>query len=166
VTAAEEHEETGNKVPAPSPTAHLIQRYREVKDGTTPPDQILVLLLEGAVRFVEQAAESLACRDLEAKNTRLCKAQRIVLELTGALDPSIGEQTFRNLRGLYFFVYRRLVEANVHNDERALQEGLKVLRDLFELWREAVRGYREGLARSRDGGRPRTSETEGLCVQC
>ena len=112
------------------------QEYLEVQVRTASPDQLLLMLLDGAVRFAEGGLEGLTRGDREAKSRLLLKAQAIVLELVGSLSPSVGEKLYGNLTGLYKFIYTRLVEANLRDDPSAVEEALKILRDVRETWRQ------------------------------
>ena len=118
------------------------QEYLQVQVLTASQDQLLLMLLDGAVRFVETAREKMERKEREAKNELLLKAQNIILELIQSLDPSVGEKIYANLIGLYKFILRRLLAANVNDDPTSLDEGLKILRNVRETWSQAVAAYR------------------------
>jgi flagellar protein FliS len=138
-----------------------IQEYLLVQVRTATQDQLLLLLLDGAVRFVEGARERMAQGERERKGELLLKAQNIVLELIQSLSPSIGEKIYSNLIGLYKFIVRRLVEANARNEPQALEEGLQILKEVRQTWREAVAVYRAELS----GRAPAAAPAPGLSVQ-
>jgi len=137
------------------------QEYLQVQVRTASPDQLLLMLLDGAVRFVEGAREKMGCGEREAKGQLLMKAQNIVLELIQSLQPSVGEKLYANLIGLYKFIYRRLVEANLRDDLRSLEEALQILGQVRETWRQAVAIYRAETA----GKEPGAAPAKGLSVQ-
>jgi flagellar protein FliS len=122
------------------------QEYHQVQVRTASPDQLLLMLLDGAVRFAEGGREHLARGNHEEKCNLLIKAENIVLELIQSLSPSVGEKIYANLIGLYKFIYRKLAEANIQNDPQKLEEALKVLLNVRETWRQAVAGYRREAA--------------------
>ena len=130
------------------PDGGLAQEYLQVQVRTASPDQLLLMLLDGAVRFVEGGREQMARGNHETKCYLLLKAENIVLELIQSLSPSVGEKIYSNLIGLYKFIYLRLVEANIQNDHRKLGEALKILLDVRETWRLAVASYRRETAGS------------------
>src|SRR5213075_2159536 len=101
------------------PDSGKAQEYLQVQVRTASQDQLLLMLLDGAVRFVEGALERLGKRDREGKCSLLKKAENIVLELIQSLSPAIGEKLYSNLIGLYKFIFRRLVEGNMKDDPRA-----------------------------------------------
>ncbi|MGH9362948.1 MAG: flagellar export chaperone FliS [Thermoanaerobaculia bacterium] len=137
------------------------QGYLEVQVLTASQDQLLLMLLDGAVRFVEGARERLAAGDRDGKNGQLLRAQTILLELIQSLSPAVGEKLYGNLIGLYKFIYRKLVEANLRDEARCLEEGLIILQEVRETWRQAVAAYRAGLA----GGPPAPEPEKRLSVQ-
>jgi flagellar protein FliS len=118
------------------------QSYLEVQVKTASPDQLLLMLLDGAVRFVEGALERMEKGDREGKGTQLARAGDIVLELVQSLNPAIGEKLYENLVGLYKFIYRRLVDGNLRDDRASVEEGLRILRHVRETWRQAVASWR------------------------
>ena len=106
---------------------------------TAPKEQLLLMLMDGAVRFAERARDLLPQKDYEGFGNACIRTQRIMMELICSLrKETIGEPLYNNLVGLYHFVYTRLVEANLHRDADRLDEALKILRDLREMWHEAV----------------------------
>lgn len=122
--------------------SHLVEQYYKVHVETAPKDQLLLMVLDGMLRFVDRAREAMETGALEEKNTCLQKTQALLLELDGALSPEIGEKLYRDLRGLYFFVYRKLIEANLRNSIELLDEGRQMLVHISETWRLAVKQYR------------------------
>jgi flagellar protein FliS len=143
------------------PTSGKAQEYLQVQVRTATKDQLLIMLLDGAVRFVEGARERMARGEREEKNALLQKAQNIVLELVQSLSPAIGEPLYGNLIGLYKFIYRRLVEANLRDDPQSLEEALQILSEVRETWRQAVAAFRAGLS----GPAPAPAAAQGLSLK-
>ena len=126
------------------------QEYLQVQVMTSSKDQLLLLLLDGAVRFVEGARDRLAEGKLEEKHLQLVKAQNIVLELLSSLSPDVGDKIYTSLVGLYKFIYNRLVTANLRNDAKSLAEALRILHTVRAMWRDAVSAFHS----STSGGAP------------
>ena len=139
------------------------QEYLKVQVKTASQDQLLLMLLDGAVRFVEGALERQAAGDREAKGALLLKAENIILELVQSLSPTIGEKVYGNLIGLYKFIYGRLVDGNLRDDPASIGEGLRILKDVRETWRQAVASYRSGL--DAPMARKAQAPAAGICVQ-
>ncbi len=145
------------------PDSGKAQEYLQVQVKTASPDQLLLMLLDGAVRFVEGALDRMARGDRAGKSEQLVKAQNIVLELIQSLNPAVGEPLYGNLIGLYKFIYVRLVCGNAADDAKAIGEGLQVLRDVRETWRQAVAAFRaERTASSQSEARAVSSASISL----
>lgn len=128
------------------------RRYREVQVGTASKDELLLLLVDGAVRFGDGALlemEKGKGHDISARNDLLLKAQRIVLELMTALSPVIGLELYENLQGLYRFTFQRLFEGNARSDLALVRDGVRMLHRIRDLWRDAI-----DKARSERDSRP------------
>jgi flagellar secretion chaperone FliS len=122
------------------------REYLEVQVRTASKDQLLLLLLDGAVRFVEGALDKMEKGDREERCRLIVKAQNIVLELLQSLNPAIGDALYVKLVGLYKFIYRSLVEGNLHDDRAKVEAGLQILFDVRDTWRQAVAAYRQEMA--------------------
>ena len=117
------------------------RRYREVQVKTASQEDLLLLLLDGGVRFAEGALMEMdkgEDEDLSRRNDHLIRAQKILLELMGALSPAIGLEMFRNLQDLYRFTFTRLFEGNVQGDRKQVDDGVRLYKRIREMWREAV----------------------------
>jgi flagellar protein FliS len=121
------------------------REYLEVQVRTASQDQLLLLLLDGAVRFVEGALDRMARGEREEKSRLLVKAQNIILELVQTLDPAIGDAIYGKLVGLYKFIFLRLVEGNLQDDLAKVEDGLRILLEVRETWRQAVAAYRKAI---------------------
>ena len=98
------------------------------------PHRMMAMLYDGALDAVARARMALAGRDIAQRGAAIAKAIRIIDEgLKASLDDRGGEIT-RNLRDLYVYMTRRLIEANLHADDGALQEVGRLLETLREGW--------------------------------
>jgi len=114
------------------------QAYQRVRVETASPPQLLLALYDGAVRFLGRARAAQESGDREGLHRNLVRTQDIVVELMTSLDLSRGGVA-QQLMGLYVYVYRTLVEANVAHDGAKIEEIDGILRKLRDAWREAVR---------------------------
>ncbi len=122
--------------------ANPYEKYREVQVLTASPERLVLLLYEGAIRFLEEARAALDGRDLAKAHERLTRTQDILTELITGLD--FNYEVSSNLYRLYDYFRRRLVEANVRKDPGAVQEVLRFLKELRDTWREAVVSRKAG----------------------
>ena len=108
--------------------------YQRGQVGSAGPVRIVVLLYEGAIRFVRQALEKFD--DPGARGHALGRAHRIVSELLAALDYDAGGEIAQNLDRLYRFVLDEITRANVENEREPLKGVVKVLDALGDGWRQ------------------------------
>ena len=109
--------------------------YKRNKILTQSREQLVVLLYEGAIRFLRQAAEAMQAGDHEAKANFINRAQAIIDELDASLDLEVGGEIAANLQGLYAFMTRHLTQAVVRNDPQMIREVIACLEDLNEGWK-------------------------------
>jgi len=112
-----------------------ISTYKENAVSTQTKGRLIVLLYEGAIKFLRQAISELEAGNYAAKGEYINKAQAIIAELDSSLDMEAGGEIAQNLRDLYHFVSRHLNEANVKRDPQRIRDVLTCLEDLIEGWR-------------------------------
>jgi len=109
--------------------------YHENAITTQSRGRLIVLLYEGAVKFLKQAIREIENEDWAAKGVYINKALAIIDELDGCLDMDGGGEIATNLRTLYDFLRRHLNEANVKRDPQRIREAIKILEELNEGWK-------------------------------
>ncbi|HXH59827.1 MAG TPA: flagellar export chaperone FliS [Fimbriimonadaceae bacterium] len=121
-----------------------IDQYRKSSVSSASPLQLVVLLYDGALRFMEAGKHAMIQRDVYRQNESLTKAQRIVCELLSTLDLDKGGEIAQNLASLYTYVYNRLVQANIEDKPELVDEAMAVMSELRESWVELERESRKG----------------------
>ena len=110
------------------------REYLKTRVLTASPEQLQLMLYDGAIRFCEQGRQAILDRRIEDSFNLLSKAEKIILELTNGLRDEVAPEICANMRRLYLFCYDRLVLANVKKDTGALDDALRVLRELRQTW--------------------------------
>jgi len=123
-------------------TAYARSQYQEMQVQTTP-GKLVVMLYDGALRFLHLGIEGLRQRDLEAQSLNLGKAQKILCELQGTLDLNAGRIAY-DLYAIYDYCLRRLLTANAEDREEYIQEVIQLLTVLRDAWDQAERNVRSG----------------------
>ncbi|MDK2856662.1 MAG: flagellar secretion chaperone FliS [Bacillota bacterium] len=118
-------------------------KYREMQVTTATPGQLLLMLYDGAIRFLREAEEALKGGRLEDGHRLLLKAEDVVAELMSTLNFEAGPIA-QNLYRLYDYMQRRLIEANVKKDASLVQEVAELLSGLREAWGQAVQAAGAG----------------------
>ena len=110
------------------------QNYLRTRVLTATPEQLQMMLFDGAIRFAEQARAALEKKDFEGKYNNISRAQKIVTELLGSLKHDLSPDLCGKLAAIYHYTYRKLVEASVEHRMDSLDEALRILRYQRETW--------------------------------
>ncbi len=128
--------------------------YLKTQVNTTSQGDILILLYEGALKYLTQAKEKIAARDYAAKGILISRALDILTELQSSLNAQKGGELADNLQRLYFYCSRRLLVANLKMDTDIVDEVIRILSGLSEAFRTANAEVAGGKA-------PRPEKHEG-----
>jgi len=101
---------------------------------TAPPEQLHLMLYDGAIRFTRQALAGLESKNFEVAFNGFSRAQKIVLELINALNYEVDRSLCNRMSGLYNFIYRKLVQASIERNPQPAQEAVKLLDYQRETW--------------------------------
>jgi flagellar protein FliS len=107
--------------------------YQQQSIMTAPPERLVVMLYDGAIRFFFQAAAALREDARATAFERLDRGEAIVDHLLGTLDMSAGEIAQR-LEGIYVFCKRLLMEARLERDADKVDLVRGYLGELREAW--------------------------------
>lgn len=117
--------------------------YRQIATQTAAPGQLVLMLFEGAIRFLDRAHSGFGVEDPaeanEAVNNNIQRAQEILHELSMALNLREGGELAATLKGLYEYMDRRLLEANIRKEEDGVVEVRDRLMVLKNAWGEMLR---------------------------
>ncbi|WP_312666599.1 flagellar export chaperone FliS, partial [Pantoea sp. CTOTU49201] len=101
--------------------------------------QLVTLLFDGAISALVRARLFMQDNNIQGKGNSISKAINIIEGgLKQGLDEQSGDDLTDNLIGLYAYMVRRLVQANLHNDVEALEEVEGLLRNIADAWKEVV----------------------------
>lgn len=109
------------------------QAYRESAVLTAPPERLVVMLYDGARRFLHQAAVTMRAGDVQTSHERLRRAEAIIEHLLATLDMSQGEVAHR-LESIYLFCQRHLAEGRIRQDPEKLDKVSELLGELRDAW--------------------------------
>jgi len=110
------------------------QTYLRTRVLTATPEQLQMMLYDGAIRFAEQARIALEKKDYEGTYNNISRAQKIITELQCSLKPSVAPDLCKQLGAIYTYIFRKLVEAGAGHNLESLIEAIKHLRFQRETW--------------------------------
>lgn len=117
---------------------------------TASPEQLQLMLYDGAIRFTRQGLKGVEDQDWEQCFDGFNRAQRIVLELLNSLNYDVDADLCKRVAGIYNFIYRKLIEACSNRDVVAGRDALGILEFQRETWVMLL----ERLKRERAGQAP------------
>jgi flagellar secretion chaperone FliS len=116
-------------------TASTPNAYRESAVLSAPPEMLVVMLYDGARRFLFQAGVAMRDGQIELSHRKLSRAEAIIQHLIDALDFEQG-QIALNLEAIYLFCLRYLQRARFDRDAAKLEQVSSMLGELREAWAE------------------------------
>lgn len=122
-------------------TNNVYQQYQQNSIMTASPEELTLMLYNGAIKFVNLAKHHIENKDIEKANEAIIRAQDIINELNDTLDMSYDISN--NLRSLYTFIIDKLIDANIRKDTSYLDEILPILEELRDTWKEAMKEARK-----------------------
>lgn len=112
-----------------------VSAYQETSVAGQSKGRLIVMLYDGAIKFMKLAIRELEAGNCEAKGRYISKAQDIINELNTILDVDAGGEIAANLRKLYCFMSKRLSQANVKRDPEMIREVIVLMEELNQGWR-------------------------------
>lgn len=114
--------------------------YKQTSVQSSSPLQLVVLLYDGAIRHLTAAREAMGRRDMVARRDGLSRAMAIVAELQSTLNLKEGGDVAKSLDNLYVYILELIVQANLRNDPRPLEEAERLLAPLRDAWAQVASG--------------------------
>jgi flagellar secretion chaperone FliS len=122
------------------------QSYKQEAILTASPEQLLLLMYDGAIRFLKLARMAMEQKDIQTAHNQLNRCQDILAELMSSLNYEAGGDIARNLFRLYDYYLVRLIEANGKQDVTLVDEVLEHLVLLKQTWETAIQQNQHHLA--------------------
>lgn len=105
---------------------------------TATPEQLQLMLYDGAIRNCMQARDAIEAKDFETSHDKLLRAQQIMSEMQSGLNYDVNRELCERVASVYNFIYRKLVDANMTRETGAIDDALRVLHMERETWQILV----------------------------
>ncbi|KAB3539652.1 flagellar export chaperone FliS [Alkaliphilus pronyensis] len=112
-------------------------QYKENSIKTASPQELTLMLYNGAIKFINQGKIFIEAKNISAANEALKRAQDIIDELNNTLD--MKYDVSNGLRAIYTYIKQRLVDANIRKDIAPLNEAAEMVVELRDTWKEAMK---------------------------
>ena len=119
-----------------------LQSYKTISLETAPPGQLVLMLFDGAIKFLERAKLGFGIEDPvemnETVHNNITRAQDIINELNSTLNMDQGGEIAVVLRDLYAYLDKRLFESNIRKELEGVQEVIDRLSTVQAGWSEML----------------------------
>lgn len=121
--------------PSPNPSGNSgVNAYLRTRVLTATPEQLRLMLLEGAVRFARAGREGLEIKNYEQSYDGFTKCRNILVELMNSMRPEVDPDLCKRVNALYTFLYIHLTEASLEKDSRKADEVIELLEYERQTW--------------------------------
>lgn len=124
-------------------------KYQQNQVQTANPEKLIILLYEGAIKFLGQAKVAVEQKEYDKANNYIGRTQDIISELMTSLNMEF--EIAKNLYSLYDYLFHRLIQANVKKDITIIKEVQDMMSELKETWAQAIVMTKSGNAVSTNG---------------
>ena len=116
------------------PQAHPYHAYQATSVHTADQATLIIMLYDGAIRFLKKGREKIYNGDVEGAHNYLVRSRQIVSELLSTLRPEKAGEVGANLKRIYVYVHGKIVEANLRKEAGLVDEAIQILAALREGW--------------------------------
>jgi len=125
-----------------------VNPYLKTKIMTASPQELRLMLYDGAIKFCHQAHAAVEQDDFESSYANLIRAQKIVLELSTSLKRDVDVNIYDKLAALYTYIYRKLVDANMNRTIEEIDEAIRLLEYERQTWQMLMQKIAEEAGRA------------------
>ncbi|MCT4592708.1 MAG: flagellar export chaperone FliS [Anaeromicrobium sp.] len=113
-----------------------LNQYKQNNIIQASREGLTLMLFNGIIKFISQAKIHVDNKSIENAHNAIIRADDIIIELNSTLD--MQYDISKNLRSLYFYMSKRLADANMRKDKEILDEVLELVTELRDTWKEAM----------------------------
>lgn len=122
--------------------AKKLASYRSVSVDTASPGKLILMLFDGALRFLHTAEDGFRQGDLrvrqETVHNNIIKAQNILLELQRCLNVRDGGEFAVNMFRIYDYMMQQLIQANTRKDPEGVRVVIGLIGEIRGAWDEML----------------------------
>lgn len=112
--------------------------YLEMTVLTAPPHRLHLIVVEAALRHARIAQAALDMTDYEVMSESLARSRELVTELITGLKDEQQPELIRDLRGLFVFVYRNLMETEFSRNAIQIASAISILEKHHVTWTSLI----------------------------
>ena len=123
-------------------TANPYNIYKQNSVNMASIQQLLLMLLDGAVKYTKIAKMAILNKDIQRAHKELVRVQDIFLELMITMDKNT--KYMEDLYNIYNFIKNELVKANMKKDVKIIDEILPIIEEIRDMWYEVDAKIKSG----------------------
>lgn len=120
------------------------ESYRQIAMQTASRGQLVLMLYDGGIRFLERALTGFQMEDPAESNetihNNIHRALDIINELDASLNLQAGGELALALRRVYQYLDWRLTQSNLHKEHEGIREAIGRLSVLRDAWAGMLNG--------------------------
>jgi flagellar protein FliS len=124
-----------------------INAYRQTEVQSRSPLELVVMLYDGALRFMNEAKAGFAEGNIPRRAEAMSRTMAIIDQLQNTLDMKAGGDIAQSLDQLYTYVRERLLQASLQQSAAPVDEAMAVITNLREGWAEITARENRAVAR-------------------
>lgn len=121
--------------------ASTANAYKQQQIMTASPEELTLMLYNGAIRFVNESIQAIEQKNLEKAHMSNMRAQNIVHELMITTDTTY--EIAKNWLLLEEYILHCLIQGNIKKDIVKLEEAKKLLMEFRDTWVQAIKQVRQ-----------------------
>lgn len=115
-----------------------LSTYQKNQVQTVSQERLVLMLYEGAKKFLSKSIKALEEKNIQDSNTYLQRSQNIIAELMSGINFEAGEIA-QNLYSLYEYMHYRLIQANLKKEKEPVEEVLNMVEELRDTWMQMLK---------------------------
>ena len=123
-------------------TANPYNIYKQNSVNMASSQQLLIMLLDGAVKYTKIARMAILNKDIARAHKELVRVQDIFLELMITMDKNT--KYMEDLYNIYDFIKNELVKANIKKDITIIDNTLPLIEEIRDMWYEVDAKIKSG----------------------
>jgi len=127
--------------------SQMASAYKNQQIMTASPEQLTLLLYNGALRFLNESILAMEQKDIQKSHNANMRVQDIVHEFIVTLDMNYEVST--GFAQLYEYTQHCLIQGNIKQDVEQLYQAKNVIQELREAWVGAMKQSQVARAVSR-----------------
>lgn len=118
-------------------TNNAYNAYKQNSINYASKDQLLLMLVDGAVKYAKVGRQAILDKDVKKAHTNLIRTQDIFFELMATLDVEQAGEWGLKIMSIYQFIVDRLGQANIKKSIEIMDELIPLIEEVRDIWYEA-----------------------------